>query len=150
MATALFITRNDIIKQSVLGGAVDADALLPFVNTAQQKYILNLVGTVLYNKLSDDIIANTPFTGRYLELMNDYIKPTLIWYSCVEYIPFSSIEFKTKGAQKHQSETSIAPDKAPFLIGLLYIHTFNECRVLDYHDEFSKNTANNFYQKSFR
>lgn len=111
MATALFITRNDIIKQSVLGGAVDADALLPFVNTAQQKYILNLVGTVLYNKLSDDIIANTPFTDRYLELMNDYIKPTLIWYSCVEYIPFSSIEFKTKGAQKHQSETSIAPDK---------------------------------------
>ena len=83
-----------IIADAFLKGAVDADALLPFVNTAQQKYILNLVGTVLYNKLSDDIIANTPFTGRYLELMNDYIKPTLIWYSCVEYIPFSSIEFK--------------------------------------------------------
>jgi len=111
MSNALFISRNDIIKNSVLGGAVDADDLLPFVNTAQQKYILNLIGTVLYNKLSDDIISNSPFTGRYEELMTDYIKPTLIWYSCVEYIPFSSIEFKTRGAQKHQSETSVAPTK---------------------------------------
>ena len=47
MAFGLFITRNDIIKNTPLGGAIDADALLPFVRTAQEKYILNLLGTVL-------------------------------------------------------------------------------------------------------
>jgi len=110
-AFALFITRNDIIKTTPLGGAVDADALLPFVRTAQEKYILNLIGTVLYNRLQDDITSGTGFSGRYSELMTEYIKPTLIWYACVEYIPFASVQFKTAGAVKHQSEQSTAPTK---------------------------------------
>jgi hypothetical protein len=29
----------------------------------------------------------------------------------VEYIPFASVQFKSAGAQKHQSETSVAPSK---------------------------------------
>jgi len=111
MAFGLFITRNDIIKNTPLGGAIDADALLPFVRTAQEKYLLNLLGTVLYNKLQDDIEANTTFTGYYQTLISDYVKPTLIWYSCVEYIPFSAITFKSNGAVKHISETSVSPGK---------------------------------------
>lgn len=107
----LLITRNDIIKNSPLGGAIDADALLPFVRTGQEKYILNLLGTVLYNKLQDDIEAQTPFTGIYEQLMDDYVKPTLIWYSCVEYIPFSAITFKSNGAVKQISEQSVQPGK---------------------------------------
>ena len=111
MAFGLFITRNDIIKNTPLGGAVDADALLPFVRTAQEKYLLNLLGTVLYNKIQDDIEAGDSFTGIYQTLVSDYIKPTIIWYSCVEYIPFSAISFKSNGAVKHISETSVSPGK---------------------------------------
>lgn len=107
----LIITRNDIIKNSPLGGAIDSDALLPFVRTAQEKYILNLLGTVLYNKLQDDIESQTPFTGIYEQLVDDYVKPTLIWYSCVEYIPFSAITFKSNGAVKQISEQSVQPGK---------------------------------------
>ena len=107
----LFITRNDITKNTPLGGAIDADALLPFVRTAQEKYLLNLLGTVLYNKLQDDIVAQTAFTGRYEELMDDYVKPTLIWYACVEYIPFSAVQFKSNGAVKQISEQSVQPGK---------------------------------------
>ena len=44
MSYPLFITRNDIIKNSPLQGAIDADALLPFVRTAQDKYLKNLLG----------------------------------------------------------------------------------------------------------
>lgn len=111
MAFGLFITRNDIIKNTPLGGAIDADALLPFVRTAQEKYLLNLLGTVLYNKLQDDIEAGDSFTGIYQTLVADYVKPTLIWYSCVEYIPFSAITFKSNGAVKHISEQSVSPGK---------------------------------------
>lgn len=114
MATALFISRNDIIKNTPLQGAIDADALLPFVQTAQVKYLKNLLGTVLYDYLSDEIIAGT-FSGLssyYQDLMDDHIKPTLIWYSCVEYIPFSSVQFKSNGAVKQQSEQGIAPTKS--------------------------------------
>ena len=112
MATALFITRNDIIKNTPLQGAIDADALLPFIQTAQVKYLKNLLGTVLYDYLSLQIETQTPFTGYYADLMTDHVKPTLIWYSCVEYIPFSSIQFKSNGAVKQQSEQGVAPSKA--------------------------------------
>ncbi len=110
-AYALFITRNDIIKQTPLQGAIDADKLLPFMRTAQDKYMLNLLGTVLFDKLQDDITNGDAFTGVYETLVEDYIKPTLIWYACVEYIPFSGISFKSEGSFKHQSESSISPGK---------------------------------------
>ena len=114
MAYALFITRNDIIKNSPLQGAIDADALLPFMRTAQDKYLKNLLGTVLFDYLQAQITANTfgSLSEYYQDLMNDYIKNTLIWYGCVEYIPFSSVQFKSNGAVKQQSEQAVAPSKS--------------------------------------
>lgn len=114
MAYALFITRNDIIKNSPLQGAIDADALLPFVRTAQDKYLKNLLGTVLFEFLQAEIIANTvgSLSAYYQDLLDDHIKNTLIWYACVEYIPFSSIQFKSNGSVKQQSEQGTAPSKA--------------------------------------
>jgi hypothetical protein len=113
MAYALFITRNDIIKNSPLQGAIDADALLPFVRTAQDKYLKNLLGTVLFEFLQARIEAGTFSTldAYYQDLMNDHIKYTLLWYACVEYIPFSSVQFKSNGAVKQQSEQGVAPSK---------------------------------------
>ena len=113
MSYALFINRNDIIKNTPLQGAIDADALLPFVRTAQDKYIKNLIGTVLFDYLQDQIVANTvgSLSVYYQDLLDDYIKNALIWYSAVEYIPFSSVQFKSNGAVKQQSEQGVAPTK---------------------------------------
>ena len=114
MSYALFINRNDIIKNSPLQGAIDADALLPFVRTAQDKYLKNLLGTVLFDYLQAQITANTfsSLSSYYQDLMDDHIKYTLLWYACVEYIPFSSVQFKSNGAVKQQSEQGIAPAKS--------------------------------------
>jgi hypothetical protein len=114
MSYALFINRNDIIKNSPLQGAIDADALLPFCRTAQDKYLKNLLGTVLFDYLQAQITANTfsSLSSYYQDLMDDHIKYTLLWYACVEYIPFSSVQFKSNGAVKQQSEQGIAPAKS--------------------------------------
>lgn len=108
---ALFITRNDIIKNTPLQGAIDADALLPFVRTAQDKYLKNLLGTVLFEFLQAHILADDidTLSVYYQNLLNDHVKNTLIWYACVEYIPFSSISFKSLGAVKHLSDQSVSP-----------------------------------------
>jgi hypothetical protein len=113
MAYALFITRNDIIKNTPLQGAIDADKLLPFVRTAQDKYMLDLLGTVLFYYLQEKITLGTVSTLSvyYQDLLDDHIKNTLIWYSAVEYIPFSSVQFKSEGAVKHLSDQSVAPGK---------------------------------------
>jgi len=114
MAYALFISRNDIIKNTPLQGAIDADALLPFVRTSQDKYLKNLLGTVLFFYLQDQIEAGTvsSLSVYYQDLLDDHIKNTLIWYSAVEYIPFSSVQFKSNGAVKQQSEQGVAPSKS--------------------------------------
>jgi hypothetical protein len=114
MAYALFITRNDIIKNTPLQGAIDADALLPFVRTAQDKYLKNLLGTVLFTYIQAKIVDQTydTLSVYYQDLLNDHIKNTLIWYSAVEYIPFSSVQFKSNGAVKQQSDQGIAPSKS--------------------------------------
>ena len=113
MSYALFINRNDIIKNTPLQGAIDADALLPFVRTAQDKYLKNLLGTILFDYLQAQIIANTVdnLSVYYQDLLDDYVKNALMWYSAVEYIPFSSVQFKSNGAVKQQSEQGIAPTK---------------------------------------
>jgi len=114
MPYALFITRNDIIKNTPLQGAIDADALLPFVRTAQDKYLKNLLGTVLFSYLQAQILAGTTasLSVYYQDLLDDHIKNTLNWYSAVEYLPFSSVQFKSNGAVKQQSEQGIAPTKS--------------------------------------
>jgi hypothetical protein len=83
------------------------------MNTAQVKYIKNLIGTVLYDYLQAQIIAGTvgSLPVAYQDLLDDHIKPTLIWYTCVEYIPFSSVQFKSNGAVKQASEQGTAPSK---------------------------------------
>jgi hypothetical protein len=113
MAYALFINRNDIIKNSPLQGAIDADALLPFIRTAQDKYLKNLLGTVLFSYLQARIVAGdvNTLSVYYQDLLDDYIKNALIWYGCVEYIPFSSVQFKSNGAVKQKSEQGEAPTK---------------------------------------
>ncbi len=35
----------------------------------------------------------------------------MIWYACVEYLPFSSIQFKSNGAVKQTSDQGTAPSK---------------------------------------
>lgn len=114
MAYALFIDRNAIIKNTPLQGAIDADALLPFVRTAQDKYLKNLLGTVLFTYLQAQIEAGTVDTLSiyYQDLLNDHIKNTLIWYSAVEYLPYSSIQFKSNGAVKQATDQGTAPAKS--------------------------------------
>ena len=114
MAYALFITRNDVIKNTPLMGAIDADSLLPFIRVAQDKYLKNLLGTVLFEFLQAEITAGTVgnLSAYYQDLLDDHIKNTLMWYSCVEYIPFSSVQFKSNGAVKQQSEQGVAPTKS--------------------------------------
>jgi hypothetical protein len=58
MATALFITRNDLVKNSILNGNVDTDKFIQFIKIAQQMHIQNYLGTKLYDKISE-ILSQT-------------------------------------------------------------------------------------------
>lgn len=110
MATALFITRTDLIRNSILDGNLDTDKFIQFVKIAQEIDVQNLLGSKLYDKISADIIAGT-LTGNYLTLVNEYVQPILIWFAQVNYIPFSAYTISKGGVYKHLAENSQSVDK---------------------------------------
>ena len=117
MADALFITRKDLVKFSSLNGNLDDDKYLQYVKIAQDIHIQNYIGTDLYNKIQADIIATT-LAGDYLTLVNDYIKPMLIHWALVEYLPFAAYTIANKGVYKHNSENAenVSKEEIDFLI----------------------------------
>jgi len=117
MATALFISRTDLVQNTILDGNVDTDKFIQFIKISQEIHIQNYLGTKLYNKISADIIADT-LTGDYLALVTDYIQPMLIHYAMVDYLPFAAYQVKNGGIYKHNSENSetVNKDEVDFLI----------------------------------
>jgi len=110
MATALFINRTDLVKNSIIDGNTDTDKFIQFIKVAQQIDIQNLLGTDLYNKISADIVAGN-LAGNYLTLTNSYIQPCLIWFAQMNYIPFAAYKITGKGVLKGTSEQSETVNK---------------------------------------
>lgn len=117
MATALFIKRQDLVRNSILDGNVDTDKFIQFIKIAQEIHVRNYLGTDLYNKISADIVAGT-LSGDYLELVNDFIQPMLIHYAMVDYLPFAAYQVKNGGVFKHSSENAetATKDEIDFLV----------------------------------
>lgn len=117
MATALFISRTDLVKNTILDGNVDTDKFIQFIKIAQEIHIQNFLGTDLYNKISADIIANS-LSGNYLTLVNKYVQPMLIHYAMVDYLPFAAYQVKNAGVFKHISENaeSVSKTEVDYLV----------------------------------
>ena len=116
MATALFISRTDLVKNSILDGNVDTDKFIQFIKIAQEIHVQNYLGSKLYDKISADIIAGT-LAGDYLALVTDYLQPMLIHYAMMDYLPFAAYQIKNGGVFKHNSENSetVSKDEIDFL-----------------------------------
>ena len=77
MAEALLVTRKDIVKFTAMNGNVDTDKFIQYIKISQDKHIANYLGTDLMDKIQADINACT-FSGDYLALVNEWVKPCLI------------------------------------------------------------------------
>tara|TARA_R110000850_G_scaffold74626_1_gene163276 strand:+ start:325 stop:825 length:501 start_codon:yes stop_codon:yes gene_type:complete len=105
MATALFISRTDLVKNSIIDGNVDTDKFIQFIKISQEIHIQNYLGSKLYDKISADIVAES-LAGDYLALVTNYIQPMLIHYAMMDYLPFAAYQIKNGGVFKHSSENS--------------------------------------------
>lgn len=111
MANALFITLKELKQFTALNGNIDNDKLEQFLKIAQDTHIYNYLGSTLFKKINDDIVADT-LTGNYVSLLNDYIKPMVIHWAMVEIMPFIAYQIANKGVFKHNSENSATVDKS--------------------------------------
>ena len=110
MAESLIITRDDIVRYTALNGNVDTDKFLQFIKIAQDIHIQNYLGSKLFQKIQADIIANT-LSGNYLNLVVSFVKPMLVHWAMVEYLPFAAYTIANKGVYKHSSENAENVDK---------------------------------------
>ena len=154
MAQALFVTREDIVKFTALNGNVDPDKFTAFVKIAQDIHIQNVLGSNLFQKINNDIIAST-IANPYLSLLTTFIKPMLIHWAMVEYLPFAAYTIANKGIYKHGSENAdtIAVDELNILIEKeRNIAQHYQQRFLDYmrintisFPEYTNNTSEDMY-----
>ena len=155
---ALFISVGELKKKSIIDGNVDSDKILQFVEVAQDTHIQNYLGSNLYRKLQELILLGTigdVANEDYKTLLDDYVKPMLIWYSQSTYLPFSLFQVKNGGIYKHSSENSdtINKDELDYIIQRTRDNAeFYTKRFLDYicansvlYPEYSNNTTGDMY-----
>tara|TARA_B100001057_G_scaffold472478_1_gene535844 strand:+ start:1297 stop:1803 length:507 start_codon:yes stop_codon:yes gene_type:complete len=111
MATALFINRNDLVKQTIIDGNVQADKLMHFVEIAQEIHVQNYLGTDLYTKLQTMITNDTISGTVYETLLVNHVQPMVIHYAMVDFLPFAAYQIKQGGIFKHVSENAETVDK---------------------------------------
>ena len=146
MPTALFIGDKELVRNTIIDGSVDINKFKQYIKIAQQIHIQNYLGTKLYDKISNDIIAGT-LTGDYLTLVNKYIKPMLIHFAMVDYLPFAAFQVSNGGIFKHRPESSevATKDEVDYLVTKHRdFAQFYTRRFIDYMD-FNQNLYPEYY-----
>ena len=117
MAEAILITRKDVVKFTAMNGNVDTDKFIQYIKIAQDVHVQNYLGTDLLESIQAKIIAGT-LTGDYLSLVNVHIKPMLIHWAMVEYLPFAAYTIANKGVFKHSSENAenVSKEEVDYLV----------------------------------
>tara|TARA_R110002049_G_scaffold112652_2_gene262281 strand:+ start:168 stop:671 length:504 start_codon:yes stop_codon:yes gene_type:complete len=100
------ILDNDAIKRySPLSGNLDDDRLSSYVEVAQDIHLQDYLGTKLYDAIQAHALADT-MPSDYTNLIDNYIKPMLMRWTLVEFIPFAPYNISNKGVFKGTSENA--------------------------------------------
>ena len=87
MATThtLLISADTLKRNTTISQSVDEDLIHPVILIAQDRYILPVLGTDLFEKLKTEI-AGTP-SGVYLTLLKDYVQKCLCQFTLATLYP---------------------------------------------------------------
>lgn len=116
----LLINKNDILKRTSLGGSIDIDKLVPHINNSQEVELLRLLGSALYNKIIELVGDNTiddSVNVHYKTLLDEYIKPALVFYTMEYFLPFHQYQLANAGINRPTGENieTISKDEVDFL-----------------------------------
>ena len=109
MAKRALITLKELKKKSIIDGNLDGDKVMQYIEVAQDTYIQPRIGTRLYEKLMAIIDTDSIDDSQYQiykSLLENHIKPMLIWYSQATYMDFAPYKASNGGVFKHRSENS--------------------------------------------
>lgn len=101
----IFIS-TDYIKSNfpILDYVKDGD-IQPWVRSAQETYLRQYLGDPVYRRIVE-AGPTGELNEKEQELLDYYIKPTLMWWSIYLYGRFCNFKFTNKGISKQNSEFS--------------------------------------------
>ena len=102
---AILITNDDIKRFSPISGNLDDDKLSIYIEIAQEVHVQNYLGTKLYEAIQTYALTDT-MPASYDLLIEKYVKPMLMRWALVEYMPFAAYTISNNGVFKHNSENS--------------------------------------------
>jgi hypothetical protein len=106
MATKVtFVDYNYLVANSPIYGNLDPTDIDWIIPMSQDKNIERILGTALYNKIKNDVIAGT-ITGGYKSLLDDFINPSLVFFIASDSLAFNQVKFTNKGLLVKSSENS--------------------------------------------
>lgn len=110
-----FITVQHLKDNAVVQENFQADLLSPYIEIAQDMYILRVLSTPLYDSITNDIISAgsiSAVTGNNATLLT-IIKPALIYATAFIATPFLHTRITNKGIVYKESpnQSSTASDK---------------------------------------
>lgn len=98
-----FVSQDYIVSKTPLSVNVDADTIKPFIIETQERYVKDVIGENLYNRIIDGA-TNSNLTVNELALI-DKIKPMLANYVVYDALPFISIKLRNKSILKAAGDT---------------------------------------------
>lgn len=109
MKNTLFISVNTIKERTGLHSNVDDKLILPEIQTAQDMYILPLLGSNLYERLQDGIVADD-LNADEVTLLDDFVTTTLMYFVLSELPVGLSYQMFNKGIMRKTSDNGLNPD----------------------------------------
>lgn len=96
--SVFFISQDYLKKQTPITANVDVAEIYPFLTEAQERYVKDVLGSKLYDRLIAGATASNLTADEYTLI--DYIKPMLANYTAFDALPFISIKLRNKGTLK--------------------------------------------------
>ena len=84
---------------------VDDNKLVPFIYSAQDTHIQQVLGTNFYNRLKSGVTLNN-LTTLETDFLTDYVQPCLAQWVYFEAYPFLNFKTTNKAVSKESSEFS--------------------------------------------
>jgi hypothetical protein len=106
--STLWIGQDYLIRHSVIDDNTEYDKITPVIELVQDKYILPLLGTGLYNTIETHILAYinsaTTIPAAYKTLIDNYILKMMVHYIMYESSPTFKFRYANKGIMTNSSD----------------------------------------------
>ena len=97
MITKLFITAEQVKATTSISSGTDNDPIEQKIYYAQKTDVLRVLGQPLYEKIYADLSTNTPLTGEYLKIFDEYLIDMHVFFTAHYFVLFNEVKVGNTG-----------------------------------------------------